>query len=114
MDDGKEMERMREIESIVRLIEASDEKTALGEDTCWLSLASGRSIEVTEERKGMAHPFWSVRLHCSEDEFDDGKFADTLGIVAARTTDTNGYGGVEDAARYALELADETGDEIIG
>ena len=43
-----------------------------GEPEAWLYLKSGRSIEITLEQEGLTEEelFFSVRLHCTEQEFD--------------------------------------------
>ena len=59
-------------------------ETALGEPQGWLYLSNGRSLEVTYESAGIPNEkdyFFSVRLHCSEEEFDNDWFHATCGVV---------------------------------
>lgn len=59
-------------------------ETALGEPQGWLYLSNGRSLEVTYECAGIPNEkdyFFSVRLHCSDKEFDNDSFHATCGVV---------------------------------
>ncbi len=59
------------------------EHTPLGEPQIWLSLESGRSVEITFESNGLPEEdcYYSVRLHCSEEEFNRGEYEFTMGII---------------------------------
>lgn len=59
-------------------------ETALGEPQGWLYLSNGRSLEVTYESAGIPNEkdcFFSVRLHCSDKEYDNYYFHATCGVV---------------------------------
>lgn len=59
-------------------------ETGLGEPQGWLYLSNGRSLEVTYECAGIPNKkdqFFSVRLHCSDKEFDNDCFHATCGVV---------------------------------
>ncbi len=59
------------------------EHTPLGEQQIWLHLESGRGIEITLKSNGLPKEDWyySVRLHCSEAEFDKGEYEFTSGVI---------------------------------
>ncbi len=82
-------------------------QTSLGEPQIWLSLKSGRSIEITFESEGLPKEDWyySVRLHCSEVEFDAGEYKDTVGIVDSL------IGSCIESAAIALGMLLEMHDE---
>lgn len=58
-------------------------RTAAGEPQIWFNLESGRSVEITLESDGLSEEDWyySVRLHCSEAEFDRGEYESTMGVI---------------------------------
>lgn len=57
--------------------------TSYGEPQAWVSLSNGRSIEVTLEQEGLAEPeyYYSVRLHCSEREYENNDYYSTNGVI---------------------------------
>lgn len=59
-----------------------DEKTALGEPCTWLSFSDNTSLEICHEEDNLETPFYSVRLHCSEDNFDNDTYKDTCGVIS--------------------------------
>lgn len=60
-----------------------DSQTYLGEPQWWIYLESGRSVEITYETAGLAltDRYCSVRLHCTEEEFDNDIYHSTLGVI---------------------------------
>ena len=63
--------------------ETFNDETALGEPQHWVYLKSGRSLEVTHEEDGLPEneQYFSIRLHCSEEEFDNGEYSSTVGVI---------------------------------
>ena len=63
--------------------ETFNDETPLGEPQHWIYLKSGRSIEVTHEGHGLSEheQYFSIRLHCSEEEFDNGEYSSTVGVI---------------------------------
>lgn len=57
--------------------------TALGEKQWWFYVENDRSIEVTHESHGLPEEDWyySVRLHCNEEEYDSGSFDACEGVI---------------------------------
>lgn len=60
-----------------------DSQTYLGEPQWWIYLESGRSVEITYGTAGLAlaDRYCSVRLHCTEEEFDNDIYHSTLGVI---------------------------------
>ena len=63
--------------------ETFNDETPLGEPQHWIYLKSGRSIEVTHEEDGLPEneQYFSIRLHCSNEEFDNGEYSSTVGVI---------------------------------
>ena len=72
----------------------------LSEPQILLSLESGRSVEITLESNGLLEEDWyySVRLHCSEEEFDRGEYESTVGVIDSL------IGSCIDSAATALSM----------
>ena len=80
--------------------------TALGEPQWWLYLDSGRSIEITFESDGLPdhRRYYSIRLHCSDIEFDDDKFRETCGVIDQDTTEDIGDKNPDELRNEAVSL----------
>ena len=63
--------------------ETFNDETPLGEPQHWIYLKSGRSLEITHEEDGLPEneQYFSIRLHCSEEEFDNGEYSSTVGVI---------------------------------
>ena len=63
--------------------ETFNDETPLGEPQHWIYLKSGRNIEVTHEEDGLPEneQYFSIRLHCSNEEFDNGEYSSTVGVI---------------------------------
>lgn len=63
-------------------LDFSDE-TSLGEPQAWVYLDSGESIEITHEEDGLdvSDMYYSVRLHCSEEDFEKDLYHKTMGVI---------------------------------
>lgn len=63
-------------------------ENSYGEPQAWIGLDNGRSIEITEERELLRKEdyFYSCRLHCTEEEFENNKFHSTMGVVEIHST----------------------------
>ncbi|MEZ3438657.1 MAG: hypothetical protein K1W18_07235 [Oscillospiraceae bacterium] len=69
------------LEEIKRQFENNENCTECGDPQAWIYLDNGRSLEVVYEQE-MLPPeeyFFSVRLHCSDDEFDN--FYSSVGVI---------------------------------
>ena len=71
-------------------------RTAVGEPAAWISLPDRTSIEVVQEWPPGV-PYFSIRRHCSEEDFENGAYHDTCGVIST------------DTARNMLEV-----EEILG
>ena len=67
-----------------------NDETSLGEPQHWIYLKSGRSLEITHEEAGLPEKqqYFSIRLHCSEEEFNNGEYYKTCGVITTLTTTT--------------------------
>ena len=70
--------------------ETFNDETPLGEPQHWIYLKSGRSLEITHEENSIPEnkQYFSVRLHCSEEEFDNGDYSNTVGVITTLTATT--------------------------
>lgn len=66
-------------------------ETEYGEPQVWICLKSGRSMEITHEMNGLDEDSWyySIRLHCSEKEFDDDIYHSTMGVIDTMCVNQN-------------------------
>lgn len=57
--------------------------TECGEPRAWVYLPNGRTIEVTHEEEGLdtKDQYFSVRLHCTDKEFDNMSFDTYAGVI---------------------------------
>ena len=70
--------------------ETFNDETDFGEPQHWIYLKSGRSLEVTHEEDGLPEneQYFSIRLHCSSEEFDNGEYWKTCGVITTLTATT--------------------------
>lgn len=69
------------LKEVKRQFEGNENRTGYGEPQAWIYLDNGRSLEVVYEQE-MLPPdeyFFSVRLHCSDDEFDN--YYSSVGVI---------------------------------
>ena len=81
---------MLTIKDIENFKETFNDETPLGEPQHWIYLKSGRSLEVTHEEDGLSEnkQYFSIRLHCSEEEFDNGEYNNTVGVITTLVAST--------------------------
>ena len=81
---------MLTIKDIENFKETFNDETDFGEPQHWIYLKSGRSLEVTHEEYGLSEneQYFSIRLHCSEEEFDNGEYSNTVGVITTLTATT--------------------------
>ena len=70
--------------------ETFNDETALGEPQHWVYLKSGRSLEVTHEEYGLSEDkqFFSIRLHSTDEEFYNGEYSNTVGVITTLVAST--------------------------
>ena len=63
-------------------------QTCYGEPQAYIALPNERSLEITHESYGLPEDeqFYSWRVHCSDQEFDNDNYKETLGVVKQTTS----------------------------
>ena len=56
-------------------------ETGYGEPQHWVTLPYDRSLEITYEETGDDNRYYSWRIHCNEEEFDNDVFSSTNGVM---------------------------------
>ena len=81
---------MLTIKDIENFKETFNDETDFGEPQHWIYLKSGRSLEVTHEEDGLSEneQYFSIRLHCSDEEFDNGEYSNTVGVITTLVAST--------------------------
>ena len=84
-----------------------DEETAFGEPQAWLCLKDKTSVEITHEEQGLTSKdqYFSVRHHCSEEDFENGAYDSTMGVIEQCA------GNLADIAEMLERIVGETGIE---
>lgn len=79
----------KQIQDIIKQLEEHENETEYGEPQAYISLPGGRSLEVTHEEHGLQpkDQYYSWRVNCSNEEFDDDKFHGTCGVIDEANTD---------------------------
>ena len=74
---------MLTIKDVENFKETFNDETDFGEPQHWIYLKSGRSLEITHEEYGLSEneQYFSIRLHCSEEEFDNMDYYKTCGVI---------------------------------
>ena len=80
---------------------------SLNEPQWWFCLKSGRSLEITLESDGLEDKerYCSIRLHCTDAEFNEQTYRSTLGVVEQGNTHDIGEGTIEEVLDEAAEIA---------
>lgn len=95
----------RRLEQTIRniLYDGPNDETAFGEPIWWIDLESGRSIEITLESYDIPKHRWynSIRLHCTNEEFENDTYRGTGGVIGQLFSEDIG-------ARSKKVLYDET------
>ena len=81
---------MLTIKDVENFKETFNDETDFGEPQHWIYLKSGRSLEITHEEYGLSEneQYFSIRLHCSEEEFDNMDYYKTCGVITTLTATT--------------------------
>lgn len=71
------------LEDVKKQFAEETDYTEWGEPRAWLYLPNGRTIEVTHEEEGLdtKDQYFSVRLHCTDKEFDNMSFDTYVGVI---------------------------------
>lgn len=76
------------LNDIKEQFENNQDYTECGEPRAWVYLPNGRTIEVTHEEEGLdtKDQYFSVRLHCTDKEFDNMSFDTYTGVIESCCT----------------------------
>lgn len=95
----------RKLEQTIRniLYDGPNDETAFGEPIWWIGLESGRSVEITLESYDIPkhRGYNSIRLHCTNEEFENDTYRGTGGVIDQLFSEDIG-------ARSKKALYDET------
>lgn len=95
----------RKLEQTIRnmLYDGPNDETAFGEPIWWIGLESGRSVEITLESYDIPkhRRYNSIRLHCTNEEFENDTYRGTGGVIDQLFSEDIG-------ARSKKALYDET------
>lgn len=58
-------------------------ETEFGEPQVWVYLNNDMSVEITHEEYGLSfsEQYYSLRLHCSEEDFENDIYHSTMGVI---------------------------------
>lgn len=78
-------------EDVKHQIKNHENETSYGEPQAFVYLENERTIEITKEQEGLSEEdyFYSIRLHCSEEEFNNNDYHSTNGIIETYSVDIN-------------------------
>lgn len=106
------------IKEVEKQLEEKETYSEYGEPQAWVNLENGRAIEVThhEENLQPEDQYFSVVLHCSEKEFDEGYFADKCGVIeddiSENTGDSTDIDAIKEPLKYVLNANKNTENKI--
>ena len=80
------------------------DETEYGEKVVWLYLTDGTSIEACHETYGLDKDFYyySVRRHCSEEDFDNDVYHETMGVI-----DVGAFETLDETVNFVKELVEK-------
>lgn len=69
----------------INVVFTKNSETEYGEPQIWIPFSDGTSLEITHETNGLKERerFISMRHHCSEEDFENKKYASTMGVIAS-------------------------------
>lgn len=75
------------------MADASVTDTPFGEPQMWVNLPNGRSLEITHETYGLKERdcYYTWRVHCSDEEFENDDFHSTCGVIDTRISGNEDY-----------------------
>ncbi len=84
-----------------------NDTTSMGEPQHWIDLPYGRSLEITYEETGDNNRYYSWRVHCNDNEYDNDDFHGTMGIMDQSTSDDLSFVTRRNLIAWAFEVAME-------
>ena len=96
-------------ESVKRQLESEANCTGYGEPQAFVTLENGRSIEVTLEKEMLPETdyFYSARLHCTEEEFNNKDYNSTVGIINCVTSASANVDEIKDLLIATLKCNEQ-------
>lgn len=84
------------MKNVMNQMMKNESETALGEPQYWIYLTDGRSIEITLESDGLAveDQYYSIRLHCSDTDFDNDTYHSTCGVIDQYATENTTFSDI--------------------
>ena len=75
--------------NILCQLEEGPGETEYGEPQAFLDLSNGRTLEVTHEEYGLPEEkqYYSWRVNCSDEEFEDDAYHSTCGVIDQSSSD---------------------------
>lgn len=64
-----------------------NDRTLFNEPCAWIQFSDGTSLVICHEEKNVKEPYYSVRLYCSEEDFDNNTYHSTCGIIHQEVCD---------------------------
>lgn len=79
------------MEEILKAIynQFKNKETCYGEPQAFIDTSNDRSVEIVKEMEGLEDSkyYYSCRVHCSEEEFENDCFHSTCGVIDTYCTD---------------------------
>ena len=87
-----------------------DTETEYGEPQAWIYLKDGTSLEITHEEHGLTlkDQYFSVRHHCSEEDFERDLYHSTMGVIETCTGGLDGISGMLDRICEKVGIAEDS------
>ena len=80
-------------------------ETGYGEPQHWVTLPKDRSLEIVYEETGDGKRYYSWRVHCNEQEFEDDVFHSTMGVIAENFSDDMNFDTRVGLLDWAIRVA---------
>lgn len=93
--------------SIIEQIRNHDNETEYGEPQAYIYFDNGRTLEVTYEKNGLPadRQYYSWRVNCNEEEFDNDLFHSTCGVVDQSISNDLSLATCLEMAEWAIKVA---------
>ena len=82
-------------------------ETGIGEPQHWMTLPYDRSLEIVYEETGDDNRYYTWRVHCNEEEFENDEFHDTIGVMDTSTSDDLHFDTRLARLEHAIKVASE-------
>lgn len=80
-------------------------ETGFGEPQHWMSLPYDRGLEIVYEETGDDNRYYSWRVHCNGEEYDNDDFHSTMGVIDTNTSDDLDFNTRMAKLNWAIEVA---------